>query len=940
MPPYIVVSPTDAPPQLSPEQVAALRTMLQAPGNPAANTPAIDTLLSLHVRQWSSFAPTDELATRFTAPQERMAAEFAAKGGNTPGASEVQWLRFRRYLLALNDPAASQQIELSASVAEIAKLLPGFLEWSQRFFDHGPNVLFGGNDLGAVGSQGTKESPQWWVATAYPRASSPAYAAPDEHGRLQYDHLFADRWAHNYRFYIRPYGRYDLIWRSFANSQRLFPDGLPAEMQDDLQPAQADPQAGGLDVVLDRTQPIEAPLVLSSTRLDKPAVPGQPVPPGKTWEVIIAQHTEQAIVERNQTLARQLAYRHVAFTLLRRLTRDGWQEELGDVVQKWDGEGAYNLPMRLVSQETPPPIPSSYPARPDHVNLENAAAGGGVDEDDARSLALPARIGVFQQGALALQWQDLPFYYTHRLLVVAQTANTVSPINQVEQSNFEYRAPQPLGRVSGQRRPGSGPAPTLRFRQVAIPLCSFWDSLPPTAQAQWADEKPDAPGSEAATRKFSSLPDPDVVYQIVEQFSGNSEVQVEFFYDATANNYAARQFGERYLGQIVGLLAPPTAPPTPPDGRSIHDPFVLLTAINQAPEPGTPPSPPAYSEEAISRDVSADLAVLFPGQNSLSAQEGLAIKLVWTGAMSEAERAAVLALPGDQPFTQRLAELVAAVQAKQAPAPDEATVVLASQDLEPIPPALTDAPLPIPQANRLALQRAADGKSYTALVWQGMLTDDELTAFEAAVAGWTQAPDVLAALDQVHTQLEERALSAPLPPATGGRPTQAELPEAIREQLLIGAETLTWQGRLHSKEQHDALAALAANPNYDTGFQTAAGALIGQLAQTPITVELSPAILLRPVQEELSGALADKLLLGRWRLRCQGILTAAEGQALLGLFANSGADRQAIKRLYAATLQQGLAGRRLLISTRRGNASPSEPQALVAEPLTELPADA
>jgi hypothetical protein len=166
------------------------------------------------------------------------------------------------------------------------------------------------------------------------------------------------------------------------------------------------------------------------------------------------------------------------------------------------------------------------------------------------------------------------------------------------------------------------------------------------------------------------------------------------------------------------------------------------------------------------------------------------------------------------------------------------------------------------------------------------------------------------------------------------------LPEAIREQLLIGAETLTWQGRLHSKEQHDALAALAANPNYDTGFQTAAGALIGQLAQTPITVELSPAILLRPVQEELSGALADKLLLGRWRLRCQGILTAAEGQALLGLFANSGADRQAIKRLYAATLQQGLAGRRLLISTRRGNASPSEPQALVAEPLTELPADA
>ncbi len=48
-----------------------------------------------------------------------------------------------------------------------------------------------------------------------------------------------------------------------------------------------------------------------------------------------------------------------------------------------------------------------------------------------------------------------------------------------------------------------------------------------------------------------------------------------------------------------------------------------------------------------------------------------------------------------------------------------------------------------------------------------MLTDDELADFEAAVAGWTQTPEVLAALDQVRTQLDERALSAPLPAATG-----------------------------------------------------------------------------------------------------------------------------------------------------------------------------
>ncbi len=184
------------------------------------------------------------------------------------------------------------------------------------------------------------------------------------------------------------------------------------------------------------------------------------------------------------------------------------------------------------------------------------------------------------------------------------------------------------------------------------------------------------------------MPDPDVVYQIVEQFSGNTEVQVEFFYDAANKNYGVRQLGKRYLGQIVGLLAPPTAPPSPPDGRSLHDPFVLLTAINQKPETDAGPDAPNaadYSEEAVSRDLSADLLVLFPGQDNLVSTEAKAVKLVWTGAMSEAEKAAVLAVPGEQAFTRCLADLAAAVQAKPAPAPDEATAVLAPLELEPIP---------------------------------------------------------------------------------------------------------------------------------------------------------------------------------------------------------------------------------------------------------------
>ena len=66
-----------------------------------------------------------------------------------------------------------------------------------------------------------------------------------------------------------------------------------------------DTQAGGLDIVLNRTHPVVKPLVLSSSRLDvQPEDKTKPtaIAPGKIWEVVIAQHPEQALMERNQTL--------------------------------------------------------------------------------------------------------------------------------------------------------------------------------------------------------------------------------------------------------------------------------------------------------------------------------------------------------------------------------------------------------------------------------------------------------------------------------------------------------------------------------------------------------------------------------------------------------------------------------------------------------------
>ncbi|NJL47096.1 MAG: hypothetical protein HC929_05790, partial [Leptolyngbyaceae cyanobacterium SM2_5_2] len=89
-----------------------------------------------------------------------------------------------------------------------------------------------------------------------------------------------------------------------------------------------DPQAGGLDVTIERSQPIDKPLVLSSSRLDAVSSPNNPAAPGRTWEVMVAQHWEQRLAERNQTLVRRLTYRQMAFTLLRRFAYPDWPRQL------------------------------------------------------------------------------------------------------------------------------------------------------------------------------------------------------------------------------------------------------------------------------------------------------------------------------------------------------------------------------------------------------------------------------------------------------------------------------------------------------------------------------------------------------------------------------------------------------------------------------------
>jgi hypothetical protein len=912
----------------TPEQRARLRAAL---GDDAA----LESLLRVATRL-EPFEARDECSTYFTVSPATLAERF---GGADPAAVEgAEWRHFRRYALSLasNDPAlpAELRLEVPESGTALLAVLPDFLSWSQRFFDHGPDVDWE-NTAGRAQAR-----PGPWLATAYPRAGSPAYATPDAGGRLTYDHLVEDRYAHAFRYYVRPFGRYDLLWQSLRQSPAL------GEGRARLEMAGPDPEKGGLDVVLDRTQPVAMPLVLGSRRLDPPATPQHPAAPGSTWEVLVAQHPEQALAERNSTLARQLAFQQVVFTLLRRFAAPRWVDDLSALTES-------TVVVRTV-EDVHPGVPASYPARPDHLEL-----AGPLDDADARTLDVPLRTGAFRQGAMALQWDALPFFYEHKLLLAAQTAGTVSAVNEVVQRDFEYRTPDPAAFLSGAAQawtpaPPFGPLPseepmTVRARELAIPLRMFWDALPAAAQTQWAAEKPDDPASTGTRRKPASLPDPEVVYQVVERFTGNVEVQAELFYDATVGRYATRQLGRRFLVDVSRVEAPPA---TRPQGDFVLRAVVQAvaeerltramprekipasvrprvavegtrlffagtmtaadrTALLEAQDGGTPLFAGAdrdtieriHQEGFSTETVSAAVPLPAGMADRASLAQTAETVLVWAGPLSDADRAALLALPGDPEFRGALERLAAAVR------PDaEAARVTVARGLERRPAGLEGLTLSVDEA----------AGAYSGLAWRGPLTDDAL----AVLRGWTAAAPFQAGVDAIVRTHEETVVRVPLPEEAQ---PPAALPEVLRAALTVGEGSLAWRGRVRSRAQLDALAA----PGGDEAFAVAVGEVRTQLlaseAAAPFTLPR------RPTQTTLPAALRARLTLGDAALRYHGVMSREDAAVLAALFMEP-ADAAAVDRLYTATLNAGMRGRTLGIRARRGSAAPSTLNPIHLEP--------
>ncbi len=870
------------------------------------------------------FAATDERSTYFTV-SPALAARFAADAT----VDGQQWRRFRAYAESLGSTDTTlpddQRILVPVSGDGLTAILPDFLSWSQRFFDHGADAAFDSVTRRLTVLAGP------WLATAYPRAGSPAYATPDDAGRLTYDHLVEDRWAHAYRYYVRPFGRYDLLWQSFRMSPALGA-GIPR-----LEEAGPDPDRGGLDVVLDRTHPVAAPLVLGSRRLDPPADPTRPAAPGRSWEVLIAQHPEQQLAERNATLARQLGFQQVAFTLLRRFAYRDWVGRLSALVGR-------PIDIRPV-EHVYPDVPAAYPDAPDHLALTAS-----MTDDDARALDVPLRTGAFQQGAMAVRWDALPFFYEHRLLLAAQSTSTVSPLNEVVQRDFEYVAPTPSAVLAGAAQAWSPADPfgegadsplAVRARELRLPLRPLWDSLPADAQAQWAAERPDAADSAEPRRKPASLPDPEVVYQVVESFLGNVEVQAEIFFDPATERYASRPLGRRVAVDVAAVDGPPaTAPQADFVLRAVLQPVAEV----QLTRPYGMDRIPAAVRPKVAMEgrklffagtmTAADLAALrdAPGDAegrlfaaadrtelerihldgwsaepvsqpaalpaALADRADVAatdeVTLVWAGPLSDADRALLGALPGDAEFRAAVERLAGAVKPESATA--RTTTV---PGIGAVPAGLAG----------LTVETDEAGTAYTGLAWRGPLLDERIPQVER----WARLGAVRDAVSALVAKADEAVVSVDLPE---GATPPASIPESLRANLVVGVEALSWRGRVRTQAQLDALAALGGGD----AFQAAVQQLVVALNAAEVRVEM--AVPVRPSQATLPAALRGRLLISSATLRYHGVMSEADGALLRGAFAEE-ADHAAVARLYGATLNAGMRGRALRLRARRGGAEPS-----------------
>ncbi len=365
--------------------------------------------------------------------------------------------------------------------AALAQVLGAYLPWQQRFLDHGAMRA---------------DTPVLQFALAAPVKANPLQLAADAEGQVRLSFLHADRWAHARVYAVRPTPRYQHLalgagyYASQGETEQLISERLITRSGDT---ATFKVPIGYALAVSPRTERIEPPVILGTELV------------GDEWQLVLAQHGEEALAASNRPLFARLQTDGTALSFVREYRDPAWPGRMARAME--EPQQAVLYPPRE------PALPTQVPDTPT-----------GVDALALRQLA--SAYPSLWKGAQVIRIGQLPAHYRVSALAVARAGLVVSRVVGSMQDATPRKALQPRGQAGNPgydtqarkllgepalvlSRVGDG---ELRIALTKLRLVSHADLAQDSAQPWISDDPQDV----------AWWPDPNVRYTLLRRGSGNA----------------------------------------------------------------------------------------------------------------------------------------------------------------------------------------------------------------------------------------------------------------------------------------------------------------------------------------------------------------------------------------------------------------------------------
>jgi hypothetical protein len=284
------------------------------------------------------------------------------------------------------------------SFSGLAEVLGAYLPWQQRFLDH-------------AALPGVTTALQF--ALAAPVKSNPLQLAADAEGQVHLSFLHADRWAHARVYAVRPTPRYQHLalgagyYASQGETEQLISE---RQIKRTATSAAFKVPIGYALAVSPRTERIEPPVILGTKLV------------GNEWQLVLAQHGEEALAASNRPLFARLQTDGTALSFVREYRDPAWPE-------------------RIMRAMIDPKLANLYPNRNPELPTMVPAMPTGVDALALRQLA--SDYPSLWKGAQIIRIGQLPAHYRVSALAVARAGLVVSRVVGSMQDATPRRALHP-----------------------------------------------------------------------------------------------------------------------------------------------------------------------------------------------------------------------------------------------------------------------------------------------------------------------------------------------------------------------------------------------------------------------------------------------------------------------------------------------------------------